>query len=97
MLTNKLSHLFYRLVICLIFCRLARNYEEHHGAAEDTYAARIGPLFFEANDCFVLDHADASVSLQVQTRWGWLVLGVQACIGEEQGRQPRLFFHRYSF
>ena len=97
MLSDKLSHLFYQLVIRLIFCRLARNYEEHHGAAEDTYAARIGPLFFEANDCFVLDHADASVSLQLQTCWGWLVLGVHACIGEEQVRQPKLFFHRYSF
>ena len=97
MLTNKLSPMFYQLVIRLIFCRLARGYDEHHGSAEDTYAARIGPLYFEVNDCFVLDHADASISLQVQTRWGRLVLGVQACIGEEQVRQPGLFYHRYSF
>ena len=97
MFIDKLSLLFYRLVMRLIFCRLARNYEEHHGAAEDTYAARLGPLFFEVNDCFVLDHADASISLQAQTRWGRLVLGVQACTGEEQVRRPGLFFHRYSF
>ena len=97
MLAQKLSHLFYCLVVRLIFCRLARDYEEHHGAAEDTYAARIGPLFFEVNDCFVLDHADASISLQAQTFWGRLVLGVQACVGEEQIRRPGLFYHRFSF
>ena len=97
MFIDRLSLLFYRLVMRLIFCRLARNYEEHHGAAEDTYAARIGPLFFEVNDCFVLDHADASISLQAQTRWGRLVLGVQACTGEEQVRRTGLFFYRYSF
>lgn len=97
MFIDRLSFLFYRLVMRLIFCRLACNYEEHHGAAEDTYAARIGPLFFEVNDCFVLDHADASISLQVRTPWGRLILGVQACIGEEQVRRPGLFYHRYSF
>lgn len=97
MFIDRLSLLFYQLVMRLIFCRLARNYEEHHGSAEDTYAARIGPLFFEVNDCFVLDHADASISVQVQTRWGRLVLGMQICIGDEQVRQPSLYFHRYSF
>ena len=97
MLTDKLFHLFYRLVIRLIFCRMTRDYEEHHGAAEDTYAARIGLLYFEVNDCFVLDHADASISLRAQTRWGLVTLGVQFCISEEQIRRPGLFFHRFSF
>ncbi|NLE76505.1 MAG: hypothetical protein GX605_07105 [Chloroflexi bacterium] len=97
MFTNKLSHLFYRLVARLIFCRLARGYEEHHGSAEDTYVASIGPLHFEVSDCFVLDHADASISLRMLSRWGLLEVGAQACIGEEQVRRPGLFFHRYSF
>lgn len=97
MLTEKLSHLFYCLVVRLIFCRLARDYEEHHTAAEDVYAARVGPLHVEVNDCFVLDHADASISLRAQTRWGLITLGVQACIGEEQIRRPGLFYHRFSF
>jgi hypothetical protein len=97
MFTDKLSHLFYQLVTRLIFCRLARNYEEHHTAAEDVYAARIGPLHVEVNDCFVLDHADASVSLRAPSPWGLLEVGVQACIGEEQVRRPGLFYHRYSF
>lgn len=97
MFTDKLSHLFYRLVVHLIFCDLARNYAEHHTAAEDVYAARVGPLHVEVNDCFVLDHADASVSLRATSPWGLLVVGVQACIGEEQVRQPGLFFHRLLF
>lgn len=97
MFTNKLSHLFYRLVARLIFCRHARGYREYHTSGEDVYAARVGPLHFEINDCFVLDHADASISLRPRTPWGLVVLGVQACIGEEQVRQPGLFFHRYSF
>ena len=97
MFIERLSLLFYRLIIRLIFCRLIHDYEEHHGAAEDTYAARIGPLFFEVNDCFVLDHADASISLRMPSPWGLLEVGVQACIGEEQVRRPGLFYHRFSF
>jgi hypothetical protein len=96
-LTDKLSRLFHKLVARLIFCRLARSYEEHHGAAEDTYTASIGPLHLEVNDCFVLDHADASLRLRTQTRWGLLEMGLQACAGEEQARRPGLFFNRYSF
>ena len=96
MLTPKLSQLFYRLVVRLIFCRLARDYEEHHTAAEGVYAARVGPLHCEINDCFVLDHADASINLRPRTPWGELALGLRACIGEEQVRQPGLFFHRYA-
>ena len=97
MSTQKLSHLFYRLVVRLIFCRLACKYQEYHMAGEDVYAARVGPLHVEVNDCFVLDHAAASISLRAQTRWGLVTLGVQACVGEEQIRRPGLFFHRFSF
>lgn len=97
MLTDKLSHLFYRLVIRLVFCRPARDYEERHTAAEDVYAARIGPLHCEVTDCFVLDHTDAGIGLRMQTPWGPTTLGMRACVGKEQVRMPGLFFHRYSF
>ena len=93
MLTQKVSHLFYRLVLRLIFCRLAHNYEEHHTAAEDVYAARIGPLHVEVNECFVLDHADASISLQARWSRGLATAGIKVCIGEDQIRRPGFFYH----
>jgi hypothetical protein len=97
MLSDNLSRLFYKIVIRLIFCRLASGYEEHHGAAEDTCAARVGPLHLEANDCFVLDHADASMCLRTRSPWGLLEVGLLACVGAEQVRRPGLFFQRYPY
>lgn len=96
MLTDRLSHLFYRLVVRLIFCRPARDYEEHHGSTEDVYAARIGMLHFEISDCFVLDHVDAGISLRAQTPWGRVAFGMRTCAGKKQVRRPGLFFQRYS-
>jgi hypothetical protein len=97
MLSNRPSRLFYQLVCRLIWCRLARDYAEYHGSTEDSYTARIGPLHLEVNDCFVLDHADASMSLQLQTPWGGVSAGLMACLGEEQVRRPGLFVDRWSF
>jgi hypothetical protein len=97
MFVERLSLQFYRLVCRLTVCRLARDYEEYHGSAEESYAARIGPLYLEVNDCFVLDHADASMSLQLRTPWGRVTAGVMACLGDEQVRRPGLFYDRYSF
>ena len=97
MFSNRVSQQFYALVRRLIACRLARDYAEYHGSTEDSYAARIGPLHLEVNDCFVLDHADASISLQLQTTWGRVTVGLMVCLGEEQVRRPGLFVERYSF
>jgi hypothetical protein len=97
MFTSRLSPLFYRLVCRLIACRLARDYKEYHPSTEDSYVARIGPLHLEVNDCFVLDHSDASMSLQLTTTWGRVTLGLMACLGEEQVRRPGLFVDRWSF
>jgi hypothetical protein len=97
MLRNRPSRLFYQLVCRLIWCRLARDYQEYHASTEDSYVARLGPLHLEVNDCFVLDHADASLSLQLKTPWGRVTAGVMTCIGEEQVRRPGLFVDRYSF
>ena len=97
MLSNRLSQQFYALVCRLIAGRLARDYTEHHGSTEDSYVARIGPLQLEVNDCFVLDHADATMSLQLRTPWGRVTAGVMACLGAEQVRRPGLFVDRDSF
>jgi hypothetical protein len=97
MFSNRLSRWFYGLVRRLIASRLARDYKEYHASTEDSYVARIGPLHLEINDCFVLDHADASMSLQLQTSWGRVTAGLMACLGEEQVRRPGLFVDRYSF
>jgi hypothetical protein len=97
MLSKRLSQLFYRLVRRLIAGRLARDYAAYHGSAEDSYVARLGPLHLEVNDCFVLDHADATMSLQLRTPWGRVTAGVMACLGAEQVRRPGLFVDRFSF
>src|SRR5690606_34321070 len=93
----RMSRRFYDLVRRLIACRLARDYAAYHGSTADSYAARIGPLHLEVNDCFVLDHADASMSLQLKTPWGRVTAGLIACLGEAQVRQPGLFVARVSF
>ncbi|MCL4267263.1 MAG: hypothetical protein KJ069_29060 [Anaerolineae bacterium] len=105
---NRSTWLMAGLVSHLIFSRWARGYEEHHGACEDAYTARIGPLHLEVNQCFVLDHQDASVCLQIPTplrqaqslhrasrggwQWGKWRLGYMVCLGEEQIRQPGFIF-----
>lgn len=81
----------FTLVSRLIFSRWARGYEEHHGACEDAYAARLGPLHLEVNRCFVLDHDDAFISIRVPIPRGKLHLGYVACLGEDEIRQPGFY------
>jgi hypothetical protein len=89
------SQRVFNLVSHLIFSRWARGYEEHHGSCEDAYAAHIGPLHLEINRCFVLDHDDAYIGIQVPMlhrsggRWqrGRLYLGYRVCLGEEPVRE----------
>lgn len=83
----------FNLVSRLIFSRWARGYEEHHGACEDAYAARIGPLHLEVNQCFVLDHDDAFISLRIPTPWGKLHLGYVICLGADEIRRPGFYSH----
>ncbi|MBK8989944.1 MAG: hypothetical protein IPM39_28440 [Chloroflexi bacterium] len=61
---NHSAALMAGLVSRLIFSCWARGYEEHYGACEDAYAAHIGPLYLEVNQCFVLDHHDAHVGVR---------------------------------
>jgi len=76
-----------RLVSALIHSRWARDYAEHHGAYEDSCAARVGLLHLDTAHCFVLDHADASISIHLPTPRGELCLGYTATEGEDNIRQ----------
>ncbi len=80
-----------RLVFTLIYSRQASDYTEHHGAYEDSCAARIGPLHLDTAHCFVLDYADASISIHLPTPWGELRLGYIATEGEDKIRQSGLY------
>jgi hypothetical protein len=86
------QHVF-NLISRLICSRRARGYEEHHGACEDAYAARLGPLHLEINRCFVLDHDDAWISVRIPTFRGKLHLGYVVCLGEDKVRQPGFYTH----
>jgi hypothetical protein len=85
-----LSQLVFPLVSVLLHSRLARAYAEHHGPQEESYSARIGPIQVSQNDCFVLDHTDANLTIPLSTRWGRLTVRLTACRGAEQIRQPGL-------
>ena len=76
-----------RFVFDLIHSRWARDYVEHHGAYEDSCAARIGIFHLDTAHCFVVDHADASISIHLPTPWGELHLGYTATEGEDKIRQ----------
>ena len=88
-----LSQHFFNAVSYLIASRWVHGYEEHNGHCEDAYYARFGPLHLEVNRCFVLDHDDARVYIQLPTLWGKLNVGYVVCLGEEQIRQPGLYTH----
>ena len=89
MFTKNLFHLIYHL----LGSRWVRDYAEQHGACEDSYTARLGPLHLAVNECFVLDHTDAALSLRLPTPWGTLHLGYLVCRGEEAIRTPGCYAH----
>jgi len=95
-LFNHSAELVAGLISRLIFSRWARDYEEHHGACEDSYAARLGPLHLEVSQCFVLDHDDASISIRLPiyaapAPRGKLRLGYVICLGEDELRRPGFY------
>jgi hypothetical protein len=95
------TQLLFALIPRLIFSRLARNFVEHHGAREDAYAAWVGPLHLEINQCHVLDHEDVVIGTHFPTplrraqgwTWGKLEIAYLACRGEEQIREPGFRFY----
>lgn len=88
-----MADLIYRLIYRFIFSRWARDYEEHNDAYENVCAARIGPLHLEVNQCFVLEHDDASISARIPLPGGKLRLGYMVCRGADRIRQPG--FYKY--
>jgi hypothetical protein len=100
-LRQSLSLFLFNLIYRLLFSRWVRDYSEHHDACEDAYSGQIGPFQLDVNECFVLDHRDASVGLCLpcpcreraggqlgRWRWGRLRLGYMVVLGEEQIRPP---------
>jgi len=85
-LQTRINARITRLVFDLIHSRWTRDYVEHHGAYEDSCTARIGLLHLDTAHCFVLDHADASIAIQLPTPWGELRLGYTATEGEDNIR-----------
>ncbi|MCA9922871.1 MAG: hypothetical protein KC421_10885 [Anaerolineales bacterium] len=86
-----LSKHFFNALSRLISSRWVHDYKEHNGHCEDAFYARFGPLYLEVNHCFVLDHDDAQLSIQLPTAWGRLRVGYVVCLGEEQIRQPGFY------
>jgi hypothetical protein len=86
-----LSQHFFNAVSRLISSRWVRGYEEHNGHCEDAFYARFGPFHLEVNRCFVLDHNDARVYIQLPTLWCKLNVRYVVCRGEEQIRQPGFY------
>lgn len=91
MFTQRLFTLHTRLM----HSRRTHAHEEQQTAWEETVSARLGPLYLESNNVFVLDHSDVYLGIclplprRENGRWQryTLQLGYRACRGEEQVRQ----------
>jgi hypothetical protein len=83
----------FNLVRRLLASNLVCDYREHYGACENAYAARLGLLHLEINECFVLDHRDAYITIRPRTPWGALHLGYVVCLGEGEIRRPGCYVH----
>ena len=81
----------FEAAVRLIFSRVARGYEAYHGQCEDAYSAHMGLLHLEHNRCFVLDHQDVAISLQLSAGRHKLHIGYVLCLGADQIRQPGFF------
>ncbi|GJM42358.1 MAG: hypothetical protein DHS20C20_26400 [Ardenticatenaceae bacterium] len=96
------AHFLFVYVPRWLHCRWARDHQEHQSAWEETVSARLGPLYLESNDVFVLDHSDVYLAICLPLprrengrfglsagRWqrNTFQLGYRACRGEEQVRQ----------
>ncbi len=82
-----LNERIFQLITRLMTSRWARHGDEHHSPYEDAGTAVLGPFRLCTNDCFVLDHRDASISLALPLPGGKLHLSYTACLGEEMIRQ----------
>jgi hypothetical protein len=98
-LRQSLALFLFTLIYRLLLSRWAGDYDEQHSAWEGSYSGRLGPFHLDLNDCFVLDHRDAAISLclpcpcreRVGGRWGrWRLgqvrLSYAVALGQEQIR-----------
>jgi hypothetical protein len=98
-LRQSLALLLFTLIYRLLFSRWTADYDERHSAWEGSYCGRLGPFHLDLNDCFVVDHRDAAVSLNLPCpcreqavgrwgRWGWgqVRLSYAVALGQEQIR-----------
>jgi hypothetical protein len=98
-LRQSLALFLFTLIYRLLFSRWAGDYDEQHSAWEGSYSGRLGPLHLDLNDCFVLDHRDAAISLCLpypcreraggrwgRRRWGQVRLSYVVALGQEQIR-----------
>lgn len=94
--TSKcLTELVFRVVPRLIANCPPGQVQECHTAWEESLSARLGPIRFECNHAFVLDHSDTYLGVYLPTLHrrdgGWyrghLNIGYCACHGEDQVRQ----------
>ncbi|MCB0015540.1 MAG: hypothetical protein KDE34_26680 [Anaerolineales bacterium] len=96
-----LDQQMFRLIARLISSRWARSHELYLGVYEDACAARLGLLQLEVSQSFVLDHADASVTVRLPVplrgtgstgrSWARLHLGYRVCLGKEVIRRPGFY------
>jgi hypothetical protein len=98
-LRQSLALFLFTLIYRLLFSRWAGDYDEQHSAWEGSYRGRLGPFHLDLNDCFVLDHRDAAISLCLpcpcrertggrwgRWRWGQVRLSYTVALGQEQIR-----------
>jgi hypothetical protein len=71
----------------LLGSQWTKGYREYHTSAEIVCAGRIGPLWLEINDCFVLDHRDAYLALRLDQ----IEFGYRVCLGEETVRSSGFY------
>ena len=85
-----MSQRIYKGIQWLLFSRLVRGYEEHYGPQENVLLGYFLFFFLEINECFVLDHWDASINFRIPTFWGELIIRYVVCLGSEPIRKPGL-------
>lgn len=86
-----LNRLVFKLLTRLMSGSWVQACEVECDAYEDCVTIFVGPIHLERHECFVLDHRDTAVILNL----GRLVVGYRAVLGEEPIRKAGCFAHRH--
>ncbi|MCA9984216.1 MAG: hypothetical protein KDE09_06675 [Anaerolineales bacterium] len=84
-----LNRLIFNLLTRLMAGSWVQACEVQCDAYEDCVTIFFGPIRLEQHECFVLDHQDVAVTLQL----GGLAVGYRAVLGEEPIRKAGCFAH----